>query len=102
MKYSNLKEREIGRAIGVIQMAKIAIAVFDKLDRETPFKLPMWAYRVLREALGKAEDYLDSIERKGKDGNNDDTDCRGDMDNSPRDGDRWGLSCEEDRRTRSA
>lgn len=58
MKQTDLREREYGRAEGVKQMAELAIEVFDKLDRETPFEMPMWAYKALRTPLGQAEDYL--------------------------------------------
>ena len=58
MKQSELIDRELGRAVGVKQMAEVAIKVFDKIDRETNFQMPMWAYEALRTPLGQAEDYL--------------------------------------------
>ena len=58
MKQSELIDKELGRAVGVKQMAEVAIKVFDKIDRETNFQMPMWAYKALRTPLGQAEDYL--------------------------------------------
>lgn len=59
-KERDLMERifQLGRAVGVKEMAKVSINVYDKLDRETPFKMPMWAYESLHTPLGEAEDYL--------------------------------------------
>ena len=58
MKQTDLREREYGRAEGVKQMAELAIEVFDKLDRETPFEMPVWAFKALHTPLGQADDYL--------------------------------------------
>ncbi|MBR2587536.1 hypothetical protein IKE71_04175 [Candidatus Saccharibacteria bacterium] len=47
-------------------MADVSIEVFNKLDRETPFEMPMWAYKVLHTPKGDAEDFLEEVRKGGQ------------------------------------